>query len=69
MRQLQQTADTRSTPDRRFSVSIDMFHAGRLREMPGLLSASRFNGAIITNTLPEDDAFLKRQLEPVRAAA
>jgi LacI family transcriptional regulator len=35
-----------------------MFHAGRLREMPGLLSASRFNGVIITNTLPEDDAFL-----------
>ena len=26
--------------------------------MPGLLNASRFNGLIITNTLPEDDAFL-----------
>ena len=35
-----------------------MFHAGRLREMPGLLNASRFNGVIITNTLPADDAFL-----------
>src|SRR4051812_4306088 len=58
LRQLQRTVDARSAPDRRFSVSIDMFHAGRLREMPGLLNASRFNGVIITNTLPSDDAFL-----------
>jgi LacI family transcriptional regulator len=64
LRQLQQTVDTRSTPERRFSVSIDMFHAGRLREMPGLLSASRFNGVIITNTLPEDDAFLRSTTLP-----
>jgi LacI family transcriptional regulator len=59
LRQVQQAVDSRSGPDRKFSVTIDMFHAGRLREMPGLLSASRFNGAIITNTLPEDDAFLR----------
>jgi LacI family transcriptional regulator len=59
LREVQRTVDTRSGPDRRFSVSIDMFHAGRLREMPGLLSASRFNGVIITNTLPADDEFLK----------
>jgi LacI family transcriptional regulator len=58
LREVQRTVDARSGPDRRFSVSIDMFHAGRLREMPGLLNASRFNGVIITNTLPEDDAFL-----------
>ena len=64
LRQVQRTVDTRSAPDRRFSVSIDMFHAGRLREMPGLLSASRFNGVIITNTLPEDDAFLKSTTLP-----
>jgi LacI family transcriptional regulator len=59
LRQVQQAVDARSAPDRRFSVSIDMFHAGRLREMPGLLSASRFNGVIISNTLPADDAFLR----------
>lgn len=59
LRQVQQAVDARSGPDRKFSVTIDMFHAGRLREMPGLLNASRFNGAIITNTLPEDDAFLR----------
>jgi LacI family transcriptional regulator len=64
LRQVQRTVDTRSAPDRRYSVSIDMFHAGRLREMPGLLSASRFNGVIITNTLPEDDAFLKSTTLP-----
>ncbi|PTX95590.1 LacI family DNA-binding transcriptional regulator [Opitutus sp. ER46] len=58
LRQLQRTVDAKSGPTRQFSVSIDMFHAGRLREMPGLLNASRFNGLIITNTLPADDAFL-----------
>lgn len=64
LREVQRTVDARSGPDRRFSVSIDMFHAGRLREMPGLLNASRFNGVIITNTLPEDDAFLKSMTLP-----
>jgi LacI family transcriptional regulator len=58
LRQVQRMADARTGPARKFSVSIDMFHAGRLREMPGLLNASRFNGLIITNTLPDDDAFL-----------
>lgn len=64
LREVQRMVDARSAPDRRFSVSIDMFHAGRLREMPGLLSASRFNGVIITNTLPDDDAFLRATTLP-----
>ena len=64
LREMQRSVDARSAPDRRFSVSIDMFHAGRLREMPGLLNASRFNGVIITNTLPADDAFLKSTTLP-----
>lgn len=64
LRQVQHMVDDRAGPDRRFSVSIDMFHAGRLREMPGLLNASRFNGVVITNTLPEDDAFLKATALP-----
>lgn len=58
LRQVQRMADARTDAGRKFSVSIGMFHAGRLREMPGLLNASRFNGVIVTNTLPEDDAFL-----------
>lgn len=64
LRQVQQAVDARTTADRRFSVTIDMFHAGRLRDMPGLLSSSRFNGVIIANTLPEDDAFLKSTTLP-----
>lgn len=64
LREVQQIVDLRGGPDRRFSVTIDMFHAGRLREMPGLLAASRFNGAIITNTLPADDAFLRETTLP-----
>lgn len=64
LRQVQQAVDARTRSDRRFSVTIDMFHAGRLREMPGLLSASRFNGVIIANTLPEDDAFLSTTTLP-----
>lgn len=64
LRELQRTVDQRTSADRRYSVSIDMFHAGRLREMPGLLSAHRFNGVIITNTLPADDAFLRSTTLP-----
>ncbi len=64
LREVQRTVDVRSAPDRHFSISIAMFHAGRLREMPGLLSASRFNGVIITNTLREDDAFLRSTTLP-----
>mgnify|MGYP000008646524 CR=1 FL=1 len=58
LQQVQLMADARTGPGREFSVSIAMFHAGRLREMAGLLNASRFNGVVITNTLPDDDAFL-----------
>jgi LacI family transcriptional regulator len=64
LREVQRMVDNRSAADRRFSVSIDMFHAGRLRDLPGLLSASRFNGVIITNTLPADDEFLKSTTLP-----
>jgi LacI family transcriptional regulator len=64
LRELQRTVDQRTTADRRYSVSIDMFHAGRLREMPGLLSASRYNGVILSNTLPADDAFLRSTTLP-----
>lgn len=64
LRMVQEAVDARSTGGRKFSVSIDMFHAGRLAEMPGLLSASRFNGVIIANTLPDDDAFLRATTLP-----
>jgi len=45
---------------RSFSLLIEMFPAGRLRELPGLLSGDHFNAALIANTTPEDDLFLAR---------
>ncbi len=40
------------------TITVEMFDAGKLSGLPGLLDGSRFNGAIIANTIPEDDAFL-----------
>lgn len=39
-------------------LTLETFHRGRLRDLPGLRDGSRFNGAIITNTAPDDDQFL-----------
>ena len=47
-----------------FSVMIEMFPAGRLHELPGLLSGDHFNAAILLNTTAEDDAFLNRSALP-----
>jgi len=40
------------------TIAVEMFEAGRLADPPGLLDGSRCNGAIIANTLAQDDAFL-----------
>jgi LacI family transcriptional regulator len=40
------------------TITVEMFDPGRLSELPGLLDGSRFNGAIITNTVAEDDSFI-----------
>ncbi len=55
---LQKLIEKESLPDTTMSVAIEMFHAGRLKELPGLVDGKRFNGAIITNTVAEDDRFL-----------
>lgn len=47
-----------------FSLMIEMYHAGRLCEMPGLLTGDHFNAAIILNTTSEDDRFLTRSHLP-----
>lgn len=47
-----------------FSVMIEMFEAGKLCAMPGLLTGDHFNAAIILNTTPEDDQFLNRSHLP-----
>jgi len=39
------------------TVTMDMFHAGQIKNLQGLLDGSRFNGAIIANTIPADDQF------------
>jgi LacI family transcriptional regulator len=58
LRMLQRAVDTEGTEDTRYAVVIEMFHAGRLRERPGLLDADRYHGVMISNTLPADDEFL-----------
>ena len=50
--------------DMTFSVMVEMFTAGHLKDMPGLLTGDHFNAAIITNTTPEDDQFLNRSHLP-----
>lgn len=63
---LHDTVSRRDRPNRgmSFSVLVEMFSAGRLREMPGLLTGDHFNAAVITNTTPEDDQFLSRAFLP-----
>jgi LacI family transcriptional regulator len=39
-------------------LTIETFRRGHVAELPGLLDGTRFNGAILANTAPEDDAFL-----------
>ena len=47
-----------------FSVVIEMFAVGHLREVPGLLTGDHFNAALILNTSPQDDQFLMRNHLP-----
>jgi LacI family transcriptional regulator len=55
---LQKEVDRIASNSNRFNVAIEMFHAGKLRDVPALLDASRYNGVLISNTLPADDRFL-----------
>jgi LacI family transcriptional regulator len=49
---------------RQFMISLATFDPGKLGDLPGLMDGSLFNGAIFTNTLPEDDAFLEKTVLP-----
>jgi len=40
-------------------IAIETFQHGLLKDLPGLLEGTRFNGAIVTNTIPADDQFLE----------
>ncbi len=46
-------------------ITIETFEHGRLQELPGLLDGTRFNGVVLTNTIPEDDAFLAEHPVPL----
>lgn len=47
------------------TITVEMFDAGKLADLPGLLDGSRFNGAILANTVAEDDAFLSQSQSSV----
>jgi LacI family transcriptional regulator len=64
LRGVQRMVDKRTSPTLKFYVSIELFHAGRLREMNDLFDSSRFHGVIVTNTLSEDDHFLAAAAPP-----
>jgi len=40
-------------------IAIEMIHSDKLHQLPGLLTTDRFHAAIITNTTPVDDNFLR----------
>lgn len=66
---LRQEAETGNLPpdDYACSLMIEMFSAGNLRNMPGLLTGDHFNAAIVLNTVAEDDQFLTRSHLPYPA--
>lgn len=61
---LQHVIDRETKPSVSYTMTIEMFHADHLNELPGLTSTSRFSGAIITNTTARDDEFLNAAFIP-----
>lgn len=55
---MQRAVDVQTNRDAVYSVTIEMFHAGRLRDKPAVQHSDRYHGVIITNTAPDDDEFL-----------
>lgn len=64
MQVVQKMIDERTSANLKFYVSIELFHAGRLKEIHDLFESSRFHGVIVTNTVPEDDRFLAATVPP-----
>ncbi|MCR6630383.1 MAG: LacI family transcriptional regulator [Magnetospirillum sp.] len=61
---LQRAVDLQTNEHTRYAVAIEMFHAGRLVEKLGSLDTNRYHAVMITNTLPDDDAFLAKTQLP-----
>jgi len=62
VRGVQQFAAASEQP---MQLTIETFRRGHVAELPGLLDGTRFNGAILANTAPEDDAFLSSATIPL----
>ncbi len=45
--------------------AVELYHAGKLAELSALRDGTRFNAAIITNTIAADDEFLARTQLPM----
>lgn len=54
------TGSSKQTRARSFSLIVEFFKPDRLQELPGLLTGSQFNAAVIANTTPLDDRYLSR---------
>ncbi|QHI69178.1 LacI family DNA-binding transcriptional regulator [Tichowtungia aerotolerans] len=52
-------AVSRNYPHITSFVEIVMFHRNRIKDIPGILDGSRYNGAVITNTGFDDDRFFE----------
>lgn len=63
-RALQHMIEENGAGHTQFTLSIEMFHAGRLRDLPGILGNDRFSGALIANTIEADDLFLAQTRIP-----
>ncbi len=58
LRALDRTIAERGEAAVKYTVNVEMFHAGKLHELSGLSGGHRCNGAILTNTIDHDDQFL-----------
>ena len=58
LRALDRAISERREKTVKYDVNLEMFHAGRLHELSGLRGGHRCNGAILTNTIDQDDQFL-----------
>ena len=58
LRALEEVIARRGDATAKYTVNVEMFHAGRLHQISGLSDGHRCNGAIITNTIDVDDQFL-----------
>lgn len=61
---LHRAVESSAAKTTRFTLTIEMFDAGELRKLPGIVDSHRFSGAIIANTVEADDRFLAKARIP-----